>query len=82
MKLFPLPHSYEHVVFGFLLSGMMSFIVCGIATFRAIGFSDIFIEKWLGAWSFAWPVAFATVLVVAPFVRLCVKKLVRAKDHV
>lgn len=81
MKFFPLPHKYEHPVFGFLLSGMMSFIVCGIATLRAVGLSEVFFEKWLSAWAFAWPVAFVTVLFVAPFVRRLVKYLVRGKDN-
>lgn len=64
-------------LFGFLLSGMMSLIVSGIATFRALGLSETFVGLWGSSWISSWAVAFPTVLVVAPLVRRIVARLVR-----
>lgn len=70
-----------HVTFGLLLSGMMSFIVSGIATLRALGFTVAAadpaqsIVTWLGAWAVSWAIAFPVVLVVAPIVRKIVARL-------
>lgn len=70
-----IPHRYAHVVFGLLLSGLMSFLVAGIATLRALGLVDGFAVKWLTAWLGAWSVAFPAVLVVAPVVRRLVSHI-------
>jgi hypothetical protein len=64
-----LPAFLEPFVFGALLSGLMSFIVSGIATCNAVGFVPTFTMQWLESWLFAWAVAFPTVLIVAPAVR-------------
>ena len=64
-------------LFGFLLSGMMSFIISGIATFRAMDAIDGFFGLWMSAWMPSWAVAFPTVLVVAPVVRRLVARLTR-----
>jgi hypothetical protein len=69
---------FAPVVFGFVLSALMSFIVSGIATLRTAGWTDDFISLWLGAWLPSWLVAFPVVLVVAPLARRAVSKLVRA----
>lgn len=71
-----LPSRYAQPLFGLFLSGMMSFIVSGIATFRAVGFVDAFMWKWLTAWIPSWAVAFPAVLVVAPIARRLVSHLV------
>jgi hypothetical protein len=63
-------------LFGLLLSGMMSFLVAGIATFRALGPVEGFFFNWITAWLGAWAVAFPAVLVVAPLVRRMVGALV------
>jgi hypothetical protein len=69
---------FAPVVFGFVLSAMMSFIVSGIATMRTAGLGDGFINLWIGAWLPSWLVAFPVVLVVAPVARRAVQSLVRA----
>lgn len=63
------------ILFGLMLSGLMSLIVSGVATFRAIGLVSDFGLIWLTAWAPSWSVAFPTVLVVAPFVRRMVAKV-------
>ena len=71
-----LPARYGPILFGFLLSGLMSLIVSGISTVRAAGFSPDLPGLWLGAWLSSWLVAFPTVLVVAPLARRFVERLV------
>ncbi len=72
-----IPARAAPVLFGLILSGLMSLIVSGIATFRAAGPADGIIGLWMGAWLTSWLVAFPTVLVVAPLTRRIVAKLVR-----
>lgn len=64
-----LPKSFAPILFGFLLSGLMSLIVSGIATAQALGLGGNFLFSWLTSWLGSWAVAFPTVLVVAPLVR-------------
>ena len=64
-----LPKRYEHIAFGLLLSGFMSFLVAGFATLMAIGLVPDLALHWLKAWLPSWALAFPVVLVVAPFVR-------------
>ena len=71
-----LPASFEPIVFGLVLSGLMSFIITGIATWNALGFIATFVAQWLQSWLFAWPVAFPTVLVIAPLARRATRTLV------
>ena len=67
---------FAPVVFGLILSGLMSCMVSGIATFRALDGSGPFFGAWMTSWMFSWAVAFPTVLVVAPFTRRIVARLV------
>ncbi len=71
-----LPARFAPIVFGLILSGLMSFVVSGIATVRAVGMVDDIGSLWIGAWLPSWAVAFPTVLLVAPLTRRLVTKLV------
>ncbi|WP_299684976.1 DUF2798 domain-containing protein [uncultured Tateyamaria sp.] len=64
-----IPKKYAHIVFGLILSGMMSFLVSGISTYLAVGMIPGFLGEWIWAWLPSWAVAFPIVLVVAPFAR-------------
>lgn len=64
-------------LFGFILSGLMTIFVSGIATRRAIGIGDGFFGVWIGSWLTSWALAFPLVLVMAPLTRKIVAKLVR-----
>ena len=70
-----IPSRFAPVLFGLLLSGLMSLIVSGVATARAVGVGDGFGSIWLQSWGASWLIAFPTVLVVAPFVRRVVGAL-------
>ncbi len=64
-------------LFGLILSSLMSLLVSGIATYRAVGLDPHFPVLWSTAWLTAWLVAFPVVLVVAPLTRRAVGWLTR-----
>jgi len=67
---------YRPLLFALMLSGLMSLLVSGIATFRATGPLPHFASLWLGAWLTAWLFAFPAVLLIAPLTRRAVERLV------
>lgn len=71
-----LPKQLAPVLFGLVLSGLMSLLVSGISTYRAVGFGDSYADLWVSAWLTAWLVAFPVVLFVAPLARRTVALLV------
>ncbi len=73
-----IPARFEHVAFGFVLSGLMSCIVSGISTLRAAGWIDGLFSLWMGAWATSWLVAFPVVLIVAPIARRIVQRMLRS----
>lgn len=73
------PQKLAPALFGLILSGLMSLLVSGIATYRSTGLSADFVATWTGGWLTAWLVAFPVVLVVAPLTRRAVSALV-ARD--
>ena len=74
-----IPKRFEGVVFGLLLSAMMSFLVTGIANVMGVGVSDPeFFAKWVRSWATSWAFAFPVVLFVAPVVRKIVHRLVKS----
>ncbi|MCX7565729.1 DUF2798 domain-containing protein [Sulfitobacter sp. F26169L] len=75
-----IPARFAPVLFGFILSGLMSCMVSAIATFRVIDAGDTFVSAWMASWIFSWAVAFPTVLLVAPVTRRIVARIVAAPD--
>ncbi|MCE8007405.1 DUF2798 domain-containing protein [Aestuariivita sp.] len=72
-----LPARFAPILFGFLVSGLMSCVVSGIATVKALGMVEGVFGAWMVSWSFSWAVAFPTILVVAPLVRRLVARLTK-----
>lgn len=72
-----IPARFAPVLFGLVLSCLMSLIVSAIATLRNAGPIEGFAGLWLSAWLPSWLVAFPTVLVIAPVARWVVGALVR-----
>ena len=70
-----IPARFAPILFGFILSGLMSCIVSGIATARALGLDGQFPAHWGVAWLTSWAVAFPSVLVMAPLARRLVAAL-------
>lgn len=71
------PRKYAPVLFGLVLSGVMSLLVSGVSTLRVVGLADGFVALWVRAWITAWLLAFPVALVVAPVARRVVDLLVR-----
>ena len=71
-----IPRRFEAVLFGLVLSGLMSCLVSGISTLRTMGLVEGFAHLWLGAWLTAWLVAFPVALVIAPVTRKIVRQMV------
>ena len=71
-----MPRKLEPLLFGFILSGLMSLVVSGISTFRAAGLFPGYLSLWTAAWLTAWLFAFPSVLKAAPLVRRFVGQLV------
>ncbi len=72
-----IPARFSPILFGLILSGLMSCVVSGIATWRALGARSGFIAEWSGSWLVSWAIAFPTVLIVAPITRRIVARLTR-----
>jgi len=70
-----IPARFAPILFGLMVSGLMSCVVSGIATLRALGFVDDLFTQWMTSWAFSWSVAFPTILIVAPIARRLVAKL-------
>ena len=66
---------YSNVLFGGMLSAIMVTVISGTVVLVTQGFSPDFPNLWFKGFATAWPIAFPTVLVVAPLVRSVVVKL-------
>lgn len=75
-----IPRKFTPVLFGLMLSGLMSLLVSGISTFRISGLGSNFCALWFGAWLTAWLVAFPVVLVVAPVARKAVAHMTAGQN--
>jgi len=54
------------ISFPFIFSAMMSFIISGISTFKALGPVQNFFSLWMSAWGIAWIFAFPSILICTP----------------
>ncbi|ADE12475.1 DUF2798 domain-containing protein [Sideroxydans lithotrophicus] len=70
-----IPARYSHVLFGGMLSVIMVTIISGTVVLINQGYDQEFFRRWLRGFITAWPVAFPSVLVVAPFVRRVVSRI-------
>ena len=64
-----LPARFNAFALPIVLSGIMSFLVSGVATFKAIGLPPGFIGQWLAAWTFSWPIASCAAILALPVAR-------------
>jgi len=70
-----IPQKFAPLLFGLILSGLMSLLVSGISMLRATGLVPDFVSLWTGAWLTAWLFAFPVVLLIAPLARAAVARL-------
>ena len=69
---------YSNLLFGGMLSMIMVTVISGAVVLVTQGPGPDFLDHWLKGFAAAWPIAFPTVLVVAPLVRRIVSKLTMA----
>lgn len=72
-----IPARYAPLLFGLIMSGVMSLLVSGISTWRLAGSAALLSAQWPQAWLTAWSVAFPLVLLVAPLSQKLVRALSR-----
>lgn len=72
-----IPRNFEPLLFGFVLSGLMSLVVSGISTAVAGNVTSGFVGLWAKAWLAAWLPAFPIVLFAGPLARRVVQTLLR-----
>lgn len=70
-----IPARFAPYLFSLILSALMSLLVSGVATLRALGAVDGFLWIWLTAWLNAWVVAYPALLLVSPLTRRIVARL-------
>lgn len=71
-----IPARYTWLVMPAIMALMMTFVVSGISTFRALGLVPDFLSKWMGAWGISYLIAYPTLLIVLPMVRHAVAAIV------
>lgn len=67
---------YEFYISSFLMTLFMSFVISGVLVFVNLGFIKDFFLIWLNSWGKAWLVAFPSVLLIIPFVRKLMIKII------
>ncbi|AYM96852.1 DUF2798 domain-containing protein [Acidovorax sp. 1608163] len=72
-----IPARYGPVLFSLILSGTMSLLVSGIATYRTLPLHSGFAGLWMNAWLSGWLFAFPAVMLAAPLARRVVAWLTR-----
>jgi len=72
-----IPARYSKVLFGIIMSGMMSFLISGVSTFRGLGLNAEAVAAWLSGWPIAWAVSCPIVAVVAPLSQRIVTALTK-----
>jgi hypothetical protein len=70
-----IPARYSNLLFGAMLSVIMVTIISGTVVLINQGYDSEFFGRWFKGFATAWPIAFPTVLFVAPFVRGVVAKV-------
>lgn len=73
-----LPKKSEPIVFGLLLTCLMTFFVAGISTALAVGIANPnLFGLWFKAWMPSWAVAFPVILFVGPIVRRILQTIIK-----
>ena len=71
-----LPARFHAIALPFVLSILMTCVVSGVSTWRAVGIVPDFTRIWMSAWALSWAVAFPVVMFVLPLSRRIVAALV------
>ena len=66
---------HSNLLFAFFMSVLMALLMSGVLTAIHLGFTPDFVAQWLHSFVLAWPIAFPSILAIAPLVRKIVAKL-------
>lgn len=67
-----IPARFTWLVLPAILALLMTFIISGVSTVRAIGLAPDVLGKWMQAWLLSYIIAYPTLLVALPIVRTIV----------
>lgn len=76
-----LPARYAAIVMPLVLSIIMTCIISGVATVRALGTTADALRTWPSSWLLSWMIAFPVLLIVLPIVRRIVALVVDHQRH-
>lgn len=65
------------LVFAFLMSSLMAFLMTAWVTWLNLGLTPDFISRWLHAFLGAWPAAFCVVMALGPTVQRLTQRLLQ-----
>jgi hypothetical protein len=72
-----IPRKFGPFLVGAVLSGLMSWMVSGVATLKAAGQAPDFLTLWMASWLTSWLIAFPAVLLAAPLSRRLVQLVLK-----
>lgn len=64
-----IPVRYAGLLFAFILSGLMTMVVTAVLLIQREGLHAELFSHWLNGFIRTWPIAFPSVLLLAPWVR-------------
>jgi hypothetical protein len=67
---------YHRAALALGTSFFMTFLVSGVATWRALGLSEGMFRTWMSSWVIAWAIAAPTMYVMMPLVRRAVGRFI------
>ena len=73
-----IPARFMWLVMPGIMALMMTFVVSGVSTVKALGFPPDVLGKWMSAWFWSYVVAFPTLLSGLPAVKRIVGAIVEA----
>jgi hypothetical protein len=72
-----LPASWHLPITALVLTGLMTALISGVATRRALGAAPDWPHVWASAWAWSWLIAFPAALLLIPLARRVAAYLVR-----
>jgi hypothetical protein len=70
-----LPARMYQYVLPFVMTGLLTSVVCAVSPFRVAGLIGLE-EKWFSIWLITWAIAFPTLVIIMPLVKLIVSSIV------
>ncbi|PPR78287.1 MAG: hypothetical protein CFH01_01084 [Alphaproteobacteria bacterium MarineAlpha2_Bin1] len=72
-----IPKRFSNLLFGLIVSAVMTLVVSGISTFNNIEKSEQFYFLWINSWVKSWVVAFPLILVVSPLTKIIILRITK-----